>query len=180
MKRGFTLVEVLVVVAIVAIVAAVMFPVLRRSKQSALETQSISNMRQLYVAIQLYRGESDNVLYGKLEEMGLPPAPSAKYLGNSVAALHPPMRRAGTLYYYYPIESRLDRRTPTWADYIAIHEATTVLLADAWFDLGKPQPPYTNALMDPVVEKRLIGITVDGSIRRKRAPGRLDLVWWDR
>lgn len=57
-RTGFTMLELLVVIAIIAILAALLFPVLTRSKRSAKGTVDISNMRQLYAAVTLY--ENDN------------------------------------------------------------------------------------------------------------------------
>lgn len=57
MKRegyGFTLVELLVVIGIVLIVAALIYPVTFAALGKARRTQCVSNMRQLYVASQLY------------------------------------------------------------------------------------------------------------------------------
>lgn len=55
---GFSLVEVLVVVMILAILAAILFPVFARSQRSAWETQDRSNLHQVYLAVCLY--EQDN------------------------------------------------------------------------------------------------------------------------
>jgi prepilin-type N-terminal cleavage/methylation domain-containing protein len=59
-KRGFTLVELLVVVAIVAILAAVLFPVFSRAKAAAAKTACTSNLRQTGVALALYLADSDD------------------------------------------------------------------------------------------------------------------------
>lgn len=55
---GFSLVELLVVVMILAILAAILFPVFARSQRSAWETQDRSNLHQVYIAVTLY--EQDN------------------------------------------------------------------------------------------------------------------------
>lgn len=57
LSRGFTLVEILVVVAIVAIIAALLLPALSSARHRAKDPVDISNMKQLYVAITLYEEE---------------------------------------------------------------------------------------------------------------------------
>ncbi|BBO24510.1 MAG: hypothetical protein AMXMBFR19_10680 [Chthonomonadaceae bacterium] len=57
-RRAFTLVEILAVIGIIALLAAVVFPVFARARKRALEVPDISNMRQIYLAVTMY--EADN------------------------------------------------------------------------------------------------------------------------
>lgn len=61
-KKGFTLIELLVVIAIIAILAAILFPVFAQAKEAAKKTSSLSNVKQLGVAVQLYLGDNDDVI----------------------------------------------------------------------------------------------------------------------
>lgn len=57
-RTGFTLVELLVVTAVIAILAAILFPVLNGAKIRAQGIQCVSNMRQLTLAWQVYSDEN--------------------------------------------------------------------------------------------------------------------------
>jgi len=54
MKRGFTVTELLVVVAIIAILAAMLLPVLSHAKGAAKKTVCINNLRQIDLALVMY------------------------------------------------------------------------------------------------------------------------------
>lgn len=61
MRRAFSLVELLVVIAILAILAALLFPLLFAAKDSAKQASSLSNLRQLGLAMQLYLADTGDV-----------------------------------------------------------------------------------------------------------------------
>lgn len=56
-KPGFTLIEMLVVIAIIAVLAAILFPVFGRVRESARKTNCLSNLNQVGVAMKAYAGD---------------------------------------------------------------------------------------------------------------------------
>jgi len=61
MKKAFTLIELLVVITIIAILAAILFPVFARAKAAAKQTVCISNLKQIGTAMTLYMGDNDDI-----------------------------------------------------------------------------------------------------------------------
>ena len=63
MKRGFTLVELLVVVSIVVILAALLLPVLSKTKGAAQRTACINNARQINLAMRMYADDHADAVH---------------------------------------------------------------------------------------------------------------------
>lgn len=59
---GFTLVELLVVIALLAALIAILFPILGSARQSAQKAQCVSNLQQLGVAVHAYAMENNGTL----------------------------------------------------------------------------------------------------------------------
>jgi prepilin-type N-terminal cleavage/methylation domain-containing protein len=55
MKKGFTLVEMLTVIAIIAILAAIIFPVAGTVRENARRGRCTSNLSQIFVALETYK-----------------------------------------------------------------------------------------------------------------------------
>ena len=80
MKKGFTFVEVLTVIVIIGILAALLFPVLSSSMSASKTTVCISNIHQIQVAMTLYK-----------DDIGEYPPSSEKWPGfQSYLGGHPP------------------------------------------------------------------------------------------
>lgn len=61
MRRGFTLIELMVVIAIIAILAGFLFPVFARAKKAAKGTVCLSNLHQIGLAVQTYMSDNDDL-----------------------------------------------------------------------------------------------------------------------
>ena len=58
-KRGFTLIEILVTIAIIAILASILFPVFARARENARRASCQSNLKQIGLAITQYTQDYD-------------------------------------------------------------------------------------------------------------------------
>src|SRR5579885_1086174 len=60
LRSAFTLIEMLVVMAIIMLLTAILFPVLTSAKRAANSAVCLSNMRQVGFAASLYLGDHDD------------------------------------------------------------------------------------------------------------------------
>jgi prepilin-type N-terminal cleavage/methylation domain-containing protein len=70
--KAFTVIEVILVIAIVAALGAIVFPVIARSKKTANESVCLQRLKQYHLATTLYRDEWDGGQRGSPAQMGLP------------------------------------------------------------------------------------------------------------
>ena len=61
--RAFTLIEMLVVIAIIATLAALLFPAVSGMQERGKATQDMNNLRQIGVATQLYLNDNDGTFF---------------------------------------------------------------------------------------------------------------------
>ena len=60
-REGFTLVEILVVVSIIAVLIAILFPVFLHTREKARASACLSNYHQIGIAIQMYAQDADGL-----------------------------------------------------------------------------------------------------------------------
>lgn len=61
-RRGFTLIEILLVIAIIGVLAAILFPVFASVREKGRQISCVSNLHQLGLAVALYAQDSDDIL----------------------------------------------------------------------------------------------------------------------
>src|SRR5689334_14036471 len=66
-RRGFTLVELLVVIGVIALLIAILLPSLKKARESAVRTQCASNLRQIHGAVVMYANENKGWLPQRYE-----------------------------------------------------------------------------------------------------------------
>lgn len=106
-RSGFSLIELLVVVAIIAIIASIAFPVIGKAKQRAQIAECLANMRQAGNALRLYVDEY-NGRFPPAAAMGIPWRTEertiqellAPYVKNGMVA-----EKLGGKGYKYPVRS---------------------------------------------------------------------------
>ena len=68
MRRGITLIEIVVVMAILMILAALLYPVFARAKESGKQGNCLAQLGQVATSMQLYRDDHDDLGYRRLNE----------------------------------------------------------------------------------------------------------------
>jgi prepilin-type N-terminal cleavage/methylation domain-containing protein len=77
-QRGVSLTEMLVCLVIIAILVGLLSPVFSKTKANAKQVGDVSNMRQIYAALQLYKADNDGYPLASTLRVSL-----ASYLGGA-------------------------------------------------------------------------------------------------
>jgi prepilin-type N-terminal cleavage/methylation domain-containing protein len=160
--EGFTLVELLVVIAVIAILAALLMPALSGAKNKAKRTTCSSNLRQISLGIVLYAHDNEDILPTIAITNGMPWSYQWRFfkeLTKSYDGLTGPSSAqdrlfacpADTFYYNNTASSPL-HHTPMhddpWADY-----------SSYWFSrLNLVPSPSTGGFYDGIAGRRISSI----------------------
>ncbi len=181
--KAFSLTEVVVVCAILCVLAAFTYPVFSSAKKASNEAQCVSNLRQLYVAIELYRQEwQGDRESGTPSQMGLPPGLGTLDIRSTLdcAGIDPyhctTLAPGGGLYANWPSgipQFQSDWKDKAWADYVTRFEGESVLVFDNNHQLACPVTEFSTG--------RAIGVRLNGSVKTQVKfgdPSHPSRMWW--
>jgi prepilin-type N-terminal cleavage/methylation domain-containing protein len=77
-RRAFTLIELLTVIAIIAILASILFPVFAKAREKAEQTHCLNNVKQLDLSFNMYATDYDSRLPMVSSGLGTSPTGSAR------------------------------------------------------------------------------------------------------
>ncbi len=185
-NRAFSLIEIIVCLAIIAIVCAITFPIATAAKQSAKKTTVKNALHQLYLSLALYRQDYDGTeLQGSASELGLPNVDQFYFYRQEKHLTYPTyVVRFESGPIYYPMDKsscfvattapfclrKLDR----WLDYNKRAQGDSVIIGD--FQFTEPCTDY----MSPTCVQSGIGVNLVGSLVSKKNTGSVsEGYWWN-
>jgi prepilin-type N-terminal cleavage/methylation domain-containing protein len=185
LKRGFTLLETLTCISIVVIVSALAFPMFSSVKRYSKRTAAASHLKQLHVAVALYRTEEGkDGVYGEPSQMGLPtdegpyPSPYVVFMSRYRAFKRSPCgfnrnwvpdasEEPLQTIYYRPSEFS------TFGKYAAKYQGNSLLFCD--YNCDEPETPFENKYL----RHYGVGVLVEGQLVTPYKPGLMrDDAWW--
>jgi prepilin-type N-terminal cleavage/methylation domain-containing protein len=176
MRKAFTLLETVVVIAIIGVLAAILTPVFARVKHQARITETVQHLHQVHIALDIYRTDYDG--QGRLgdgSQMGYPQFDYAvtSPIMSLLLRKGPCLANRGN-HIYWPDSLPSRGYGDTWIEMIDIFEDRT--------------PEYTTITCTPgeynvdnVFHPKLgLGVLVNGSLVRHLKPGKHDSNphWW--
>jgi prepilin-type N-terminal cleavage/methylation domain-containing protein/prepilin-type processing-associated H-X9-DG protein len=82
-RKAFTLIELLVTIAIISILASILFPVFARARENARRASCLSNMKQLGLAMMMYVQDYDECYPNAVRGTTDPPPNGYQWYGNN-------------------------------------------------------------------------------------------------
>ncbi len=177
--RAFTMIDTLVCLSIIALIASLLAPTIIQAKESAKITVTRSNLRQIGLAIAMYRetwgGEG---VYGNAWAMGLPCAPQPDRMPILSQLLppnrsHPSSSATGTGYkQIFGVGGIVG---PQWESYSQKAQDSSVIYVDPFFN-----PPWLDLNASQFYPLFIVAVRLDTSVFHVRRKGEWQLpTFWD-
>lgn len=172
-KRAFSIVEILVCVAIIAVMAAVTYPVAVAAKKRSRDVTCASNLRSLWLATALYREDySPHSEAGNLYEMGMPSYSTVwqiQVAKNLQCPLRPSKPARMGNYVYNTGDPEYPQVSNDWIAAVEKHGPSTVIFAD--FLHGDQ-----DTLTIPTYPHLGLGVDLGGTFRKQNKPGKIGTI----
>jgi prepilin-type N-terminal cleavage/methylation domain-containing protein/prepilin-type processing-associated H-X9-DG protein len=166
--RGFTLIEVLVVMAIVVIIAALAVPALTRAIERAKAAKDMSNLRQIGLLVQTYLNDKDGIL---------PVISAAPGIGTTATPVIYPKYVATKKVFQSPFDKRAADETDSAPVSYGINANMYAASPGIAGNTAKVVSPSSTILMapnyngDPAVAASWIGLAAAGTFVPNLVPG---------
>lgn len=181
-RHGLTLVELLIVIAIIAVLAGILYAVFSSVRESARQTVCMSNLRQIGQALKLYREDWDGVeaepgRYPGFWQLGIPCqlTPSYDYFVEvyikDKRILHCPDMPEGQNYIWQPWIPRPPEDTvgPPFEEWVKKRGEEAIVILCDWHN----PLPHPEIMSLPYWETKLmILLRLNGQVSRIRVPVR--------
>lgn len=174
MRKGFTLIELISVIVIFAVLAAILMPVFAKAKLESKASASKLNIKGFWQGLVLYQADNDQKTdYGTPENMGLPPVRGGwfnfvnQYTGD-------PTYGWSTKKKYVPCGTDNDEDLPglgitympgmydDWIKEVVKLQENTVVMMDKNCNVKGTR------VLCQFCQKRSIGVTLGGEVRDKK------------
>ena len=143
---AFTLIELLIVIAIIAILAAMLLPALNKAREAARASECLSRKKQAILANQLYSNDFSNYMYYQ--------ASYASLAGIFLSGMKDDGSPSGwTAYSRWPIFTCTSKNIP--AEYDSSWKTQSGLAITQWGTIGWHDPRYSTSGWDNVVADKI-------------------------
>lgn len=175
-SRGFALIELIIIIAIIALLAGLITPVFLRAKQSANEAICVSNLKQFHVALEMYRADWSTTDVGTPAQMGFPIFADSLLPPQECRGLDRRCASPGVYTMRWPSP---DPQAPyyseeafvRWAEYVGTYGSSAILLYDASHQDHCPNSEFSR--------RRVLGLNLGGSVYwRVRRGDPFSVEWW--